>query len=116
MEVESAPAATKAPPDSEPQSEQVAQDREQRQGTLARWLVRVGRKQVPLERGGGEEATKDTAILDKQTQAVIQSLVQLSLRHEAELGRLRSESAFRASHRGSSRWRRSGPRFLRPAR
>ena len=94
MEVESAPAATKAPPDSEPQSEQVAQDREQRQGTLARWLVRVGRKQAPLERGGGEEATKDTAILDKQTQAVIQSLVQLSLRHEAELGRLRSESAF----------------------
>ena len=42
-----------------------------------------------------DEAEKgEAAKLDKQTQAVIQSLVQLSLRHEAELGRIRSESAF----------------------
>ncbi|OLP77663.1 hypothetical protein AK812_SmicGene42257 [Symbiodinium microadriaticum] len=38
-----------------------------------------------------DEAEKgEAAKLDKQTQAVIQSLVQLSLRHEAELGRIRS--------------------------
>ncbi|CAE7466301.1 unnamed protein product, partial [Symbiodinium sp. CCMP2456] len=39
-----------------------------------------------------EEA--EGAHLDKATQAVLQSLVQLSLRHEAELGRLRSDCGF----------------------
>ncbi|CAE7198978.1 unnamed protein product [Symbiodinium microadriaticum] len=34
---------------------------------------------------------KEEAVLDKATQEVIKSLVQLSLRHEAELGRLRAD-------------------------
>ena len=41
-----------------------------------------------------EAEDKEEAVLDKATQEVIKSLVQLSLRHEAELGRLRADCGF----------------------
>ena len=41
-----------------------------------------------------EAEDQEEAVLDKATQEVIKSLVQLSLRHEAELGRLRADCGF----------------------
>ncbi|CAE7348095.1 Pol, partial [Symbiodinium sp. KB8] len=57
--------------------------------THARWgRATTGAATGP---GGGESGA---GRLDKATQKLIQSMVKLSLRHEAELGRLRSETGF----------------------
>ena len=46
------------------------------------------------KRQWGEDQEEEKAGLDPATQKLIQSMVKLSLRHEAELGRLRSETGF----------------------